>query len=325
MQGSFFLWTMDDRPWSIEKNPVLLWNLPIIFSLKTHMDFFFAENHSSKPTIMEKSSILSADILDILFEDRNKSYGAYDLRKTYNKRIARSVAGTFLLCLLFIVGTILANGKKKGLNNEIVTTVNLQSFAQEEPKPELPKPIPKDEPKPEMAKATPPLIVPDPDVKEDDIVPDVDKLENAKIGTANTPGDKEDGTVVAAPVETVSANVAPIKPEEDWEKVFPTVQIQAQFPTGVEGWRKYLERSLNKDLPSDNGAAAGDYTVVVSFIVDKNGVISDVKAETDPGYGTAAEAIKVIRKGPNWIPAMQNGHKVIYRQKQNITFRVSAD
>jgi protein TonB len=59
---------------------------------------------------------------------------------------------------------------------------------------------------------------------------------------------------------------------------------------------------------------------VVSFIVDKSGVISDVKAENDPGYGTVAEAIKVIRKGPNWMPAEQNGNKVIYRQKQNITF-----
>ncbi|MDB5209881.1 MAG: ferric siderophore transport system, periplasmic binding protein TonB, partial [Sediminibacterium sp.] len=115
------------------------------------------------------------------------------------------------------------------------------------------------------------------------------------------------------------------KVEEDIDKIFVTVQQQAEFPGGFAGCKKYLERNLNKDLPSDNGAPTGDYTVVVSFVVDRNGAISDVKAENDPGYGTKAEAIKVIQKGPNWAPAIQNGQKVIYRQKQNITFRVSAD
>lgn len=274
---------------------------------------------------MEKSSILSADILDILFEGRNKSYGAYDLRRTYDRRITWSLAGTFLLCLLFIVGSILANGKKKPSQNEVFATVNLENFKKDEPKPELPKPIPKEEPKLETVKVTPPQIVPDEQVKDDDIVKDVDKLDDAKIGTANIEGLKDDGTMTAPPVETEGIKVGPIKEADDYEKIFTTVQIQAQFATGVEGWRKYLERNLNKDLPSDNGAPAADYTVVVSFIVDKNGVISDVKAENDPGYGTAAEAIRVIRKGPNWIPAEQNGHKVIYRQRQNITFRVSVD
>jgi len=57
--------------------------------------------------------------------------------------------------------------------------------------------------------------------------------------------------------------------------------------------------------------------------VDKHGKVSEVKAIKDPGYGTATEAERVIAKGPNWIPAVQNGKKVIFRQKQNITFQVS--
>ncbi|MES2374800.1 MAG: energy transducer TonB [Bacteroidota bacterium] len=273
---------------------------------------------------MEKSSILSADLLDILFEGRNKSYGAYDLRKTYDKRITRSVAGTFLLCLLFIVGSILGNGKKKSSLNEIATIVNLENFKKEEPKQELPKIIPKEEPKLEMAKVTPPLIVPDEQVKEEDEVKDVEKLEDTKIGTINQDGLKDDG-VVAPPVETKSVVSGPPKAEEDIDMIYVTVQRQAEFPGGLAGWKKYLEGHLNRDLPSDNGAPPGDYTVIVSFVVDRTGAISDVRAENDPGYGTKAEAIKVIQKGPNWTPAEQNGHKVIYRQKQNITFRVSAD
>lgn len=62
---------------------------------------------------------------------------------------------------------------------------------------------------------------------------------------------------------------------------------------------------------------------MVSFLVDKLGVISDVVAENDPGYGTKAEAIRVISKGPHWKPAMQNGSKVNYRHKQSISFLVS--
>lgn len=271
---------------------------------------------------MEKSNILSADILDILFEGRNKSYGAYQLRKTYNKRIMRSVAGAFLLCLLFVVGSLLAN-KKKGSQMDTVTTVELENFKKEEPKPEPIKPLPKPEPqKVEMSKFTPPKIVVDDDVKPDDEIKDVQKLDDTKIGPINQEGIKDDD-VIAAPVEKDGVGVIAPKAKLDIDDIFVEVQYQAEFPGGIAGWRKYLERNLNQDLPSENGAPPGDYIVVVSFVVDRNGVISDVKAENDPGYGTAAEAVKVIKKGPNWSPAMQNGQKVIYRQRQKITFRVS--
>ena len=76
-------------------------------------------------------------------------------------------------------------------------------------------------------------------------------------------------------------------------------------------------------MPTDNGAPTGNYTVIVSFLVDKRGAISEVKAENDPGYGTAAEAVRVIERGPAWTPAVQNGRNVIYRQKQAITFVIS--
>ena len=74
-----------------------------------------------------------------------------------------------------------------------------------------------------------------------------------------------------------------------------------------------------------NGGPPGKYTVVLSFIVDKEGGISNVKAENDPGYGTAEEAIRMIKKGPSWVPAVQNGKKVVYRQKQPITFVISEE
>lgn len=271
---------------------------------------------------MEKLQILSADLLDILFEGRNKSYGAYELRKTYDRRILYALSGTVFLSLLFVVGSLLANAKKASSTVELVTTFELENFKKEEPKPELPKPIPKEEPpKVEMAKVTPPKIVADDEVKEDDEVKPVDDLENTRIGTINQEGAKEDG-VIAPPVENTGIGVEAPKIEKDIDEVFTTVQIEAQFPGGIEGWRRFLERNLNKDIASENGAPSADYSVIISFIVNKDGIISDVRAENDPGYGTKAEAIRVIQKGPRWTPAIQNGRNVIYRQKQKITFRV---
>jgi protein TonB len=103
------------------------------------------------------------------------------------------------------------------------------------------------------------------------------------------------------------------------------VQQPAEFPGGLQGWSRYLERTLNRDLPVENGAPAGKYAVTVSFVVSRDGSISDVKAENNPGYGTSDEAVRVITRGPKWKPAVQNGRNVIYRHRQAVIFMVSED
>ena len=101
-----------------------------------------------------------------------------------------------------------------------------------------------------------------------------------------------------------------------------TYQKQAMFPGGANGWVTYLQTHLKADVPTRKKAPAGNYTVMISFLVDKQGKISEVKAESDPGYGTAEEAVRVIKNGPDWLPAIQNDKPVFYRQKQSITFQV---
>lgn len=272
---------------------------------------------------METNKILSADFLDILFEGRNKEYGAYELRKTYNRRITTAVAIMIGVCVLAFLLSALANRKSEDDNGPIVIQdVSLENVKQEEKKPEPPPPPPPpkvEPPKIEIKQFTPPKIVKDEEVKEPP--PKQEELEKTTIGTINQEGIQTD--VVAPPVEVKGTGVveAP-KVTEDYDKEFKTVQIQAKFPGGPEAWAKYLQRNLKADAPTDNGAPTGSYTVVVSFLVDKDGNISEVKADNDPGYGTAAEAVRVISRGPKWIPAVQNGRNVIYRQKQAITFRV---
>jgi protein TonB len=111
--------------------------------------------------------------------------------------------------------------------------------------------------------------------------------------------------------------------EDDKNKFFTEEpQIQPEFPGGQSGWIRYLERTLNKQLPLKNGATIGKYSVIVTFIVEKDGSVSDIKAKNDPGYGTKDEAIRVISRGPKWKPAIQNGRIVVYRHQVQIEFEI---
>jgi periplasmic protein TonB len=277
---------------------------------------------------MEANKILQADFLDLLFDGRNKEYGAYELRKTYNKRITAGIIGMLILCLLIFLAVVLANRKEEVVAPTLVQEVNLENI--EEKKPEEPLPPPPPEMKPpepaklEINKFTPPKIVKDNEVKQEDEIKEVEELEKAKIGTFNQEGKQLD--VVAPPVEVKGTGgdvIAPKTETEDYDKEFKSVQIEAKFPGGAAEWAKFLQRNLNADEPVNQGAPPGRYVVVVSFLVDKDGSISEVRAENNPSYGTAEEAVRVIKKGPKWVPAVQNGRNVIYRQKQQITFVVS--
>jgi TonB-dependent SusC/RagA subfamily outer membrane receptor len=96
-----------------------------------------------------------------------------------------------------------------------------------------------------------------------------------------------------------------------------------QFPGGEEALVKYLEQNLNHKLPQERGGPEGKYTVVLSFLVEEDGTLSNIEARTDPGYGTAEEAIRVIKNGPNWIPSERDGKKGNYLKRMSIEFFVS--
>jgi len=105
-------------------------------------------------------------------------------------------------------------------------------------------------------------------------------------------------------------------------KVFSKVEIEASFPGGNDAWRRFLERNLDGYVAVKNGAPAGTYTVLVQFIVDKEGNVTDPKALTNHGYGMEAEVIRLLKKAPHWIPAVQDGRKVKAYRKQPVTFMV---
>jgi periplasmic protein TonB len=275
---------------------------------------------------MEANKILSADVLDILFEDRNKAYGAYDLRRNYNKRIARALIITGAIALLAVLGSVLASSMKGGpAEKNKQQEVNLADIKQEDPKIEPPPPPPPkqpDPPKVEMKQFTPPIVKKDEEVEKPP--PPIEALEEVKIDDKNQEGVKESDIPTPAVIDE-GKQIVEEKKEEDENKIFDKVEIEAAFPGGDSKWRQYLERTLNANAPVDNGAPEGTYTTVIQFVVDKEGNISDVRAMTNHGYGMEAEAIRVIQKGPKWTPAVQNGRQVKAYRKQPITFQVQGE
>ncbi len=274
---------------------------------------------------MEANKILSADILDLIFEDRNKAYGAYDLRKTYNRRIARALIITASIALLAVLGSVLAsNFKGSGKEKVKISEVTLQNIKEEEKKIEPPPPPPpkQEPPKVEMKQFTPPIIKKDEEVEKPP--PPVEELKDVKIADVNVEGVKDNEIPAPANVDE-GKKIVEEKKEEDENKIFDKVEIEASFPGGDSKWRQYLERNCNGSVATDAGAPEGTYTTIVQFVVDKEGNISDVKALTNHGYGMEQEAIRAIQKGPKWNPAVQNGRQVKAYRKQPITFQVQGE
>ena len=147
------------------------------------------------------------------------------------------------------------------------------------------------------------------------------ELENKTLDNFEQAGDPE--SKLTPPPPAAEQGLGPVKEPEDENKIFEKVEVEAEFPGGLSAWRRFLERNLNAQVPSDAGAPTGSYTVIVKFIVDKSGAVSDVRATTSHGFGMEEEAVRAIRKGPKWTPAIQNGRQVNAYRQQPITFVVA--
>ena len=272
---------------------------------------------------METNTILHAEFLDILFEGRNKLYGAYDLRNSYNKRVSTALLVTLSTFLIIVAGTMIGRsmGNDPRLINPVYTEHNLEKAPEPKVKPTLPPPPPVAPPPPVRTLIyPPPRIVRDQEVIKPPI--EVKELVDAKIGDKNQDGLKDIGAITPPTVERNSAVIeAPPTKAGDDDLTLITVQIQAAFPGGQSEWLKYVKKAVEKNL--DELTEAGEAgTCRVKFIVDKEGIVSDVEALTMRGTKLAEIAVNVIRKGPKWTPAQQNGRYVKAFHEQPVTFSI---
>jgi protein TonB len=295
-------------------------NVKLFFQFKSCEKFFlwkfFHHGILEETTFMEANQILQANILEIIFDGRNKAYGAYDLRKTYNKRITTALITMISLMLLLIISSIIGRHFKK---EQTFVPVYIPETKIQKIKPEEIKVLPTPKmPEQHVAtiKSTPPVIVKDPLVV--DPPPDIKQLEGAKIDLKTMEGTKDIG-IVAPPSEITGTKVVatPVSKKTDEDAPFIRVEIEAKFPGGAEAWQRYIQKAIISQLGEFSDADYG--TCVLQFIVDKNGNVSDVKATTMAGTKLAEIATNAIRKGPKWTPAMQNGRYVNAYRIQPVT------
>jgi len=264
---------------------------------------------------MDAINILSADILDIIFENQNKDYGAYQLRKGYQRRMQKALLGTITVCALLLMLYYLGNRHRQSSAKPMfVGEVELTKV----PEADKPDPIiPKNKPL-EVATVRDVTIriVKDDQVKKQE-VPPVEDLETAKISIVTQAGVMDD---VTTPPANDNRGVVEIPKQDEAETIFKKVEIESSFPGGAQAWMRYLVKNIQD--PSEASEAGIQGGITVRFIVDQEGNTSAVEA-VDGAKELREEAVRVIQRSGKWIPAIQNGKKVKSYKEQRIIFKLA--
>lgn len=266
---------------------------------------------------MTSERILQSDILDILFENRNKDYGAYALRRGYNHRLYVAIGVAMFVILVFIL-TSLAIGNKETppsvtRNDRIV---EIQEIKFEKPKePEKPK----EQPKPVQKVATQKFvskieIKPDNKVKE--ILPDIKSLDSTLIADKTVKGKKDDGIPKKIEEPIIDNNGNGNKSDVS-EKEFKPQEKEPEFPGGPDALKRFLANNLQTPGELDDGEKK---LVKIRFKVDKDGTVNTFEIVTSGGNEYDREVVRVCKKMPRWIPALQNGVNVPVSYVLPVTF-----
>lgn len=264
---------------------------------------------------METNSILTANILDILFDGRNKDYGAYQLRRTYNSRITKALSGTVITIIIFVIAVI--NRTERSVKIVTPPDIDVTLSNKEMEKPILPTPRLQIQQPVRTLAFPPPVIVSDPLVTE----PPVENINllDSRIDTRNIAGTIGNTITPPAVVTEAPAAKEPVKEDPNESAIRDIVDVPAKF---IGNWGAYVKKEIEKNI--DELTEAGESgTCIVRFVVSKDGSVSDVEAVTMKGTKLAEIAVNAIRKGPKWIPAMQNGREVNAYRQQPVTFKIT--
>lgn len=279
---------------------------------------------------MRADTVLQSELLDILFEHRNKDYGAYALRKEYNHRLMIALTAMFSLVILFFAWFFFNNNKNRDTAQiALLTEDSIVLRVLEIPRDPLPPPPPPPamKPQPPVAtiKSTPPVIVPD-EVMADP-PPTTDQLDknDALISNTTTDGEKPDGTVQVSPStgDHLSGPVQPqpaIAPEPE-DKIWKAVEKMPEFPGGNAALIRFLGKHLR--VPDEKLDAGERMRVPVKFVVDKDGMLTDVQFPEAADEEYKNEIRRVMKKMPKWIPGIQNGKPVAVYFSIPIIFEVT--
>ena len=249
-----------------------------------------------------KLDIYKQKWIDMVFEGRNKAYGAYVLRKENPKvtLIALFIGAAIFASLLAL--PMLDWSSDNDEVEEKVTMVDMAKLAAppvEEPKPLIPPPPPPPPaPKIDEVKFVKPKVVEKEKVVEE--IKTIEELKDKNVGAKDVKGRDDGKIVIDAPSGEGDKDA---KIVED-NTVYNAVEVKPDFPGGLQKFYDFVGKNYRAPEEDIKGK------VYVQFVVEKDGSLTDIKVMRDIGYGTGAEAIRVLKKSPKWKPGIQNGRPV---------------
>ncbi len=268
---------------------------------------------------------------DLIFEGRNKEYGAYKLRTQTGKRNVKAIITIAVLAALCIVLFYIKAGydayQAAHAKNENVTEISalnqpkkkeakVERKIQVEEKKEVVKEVKS------SIKFTAPVIKKDADVKPEEEMKTQDQImqTNTAIGALDVKGNSDQGEIlkVTQRVETEPVKAEP-KPEVE-NKVFDVVEQMPSFPGGAAALMQYLSSSIKYPVVAQENGVQG--RVVISFVVERDGSITDVQVARSVDPSLDREAQRVVRSMPKWIPGKQNGQAVRVKYNVPVAFRL---
>ena len=252
----------------------------------------------------------AGDLNEIIFANRNKQYGAYELRKNYNQRLAKAGVITFttVLCTLFSLSMIFKNGKDiTGVVPDIPDFPIPQIFTVEKPIPPAPEPVQRP-----TSNTTIPLIVDS--IPEAPIETDTTSTVLASASSSGNPGS------VISPIQGGSSSEpisAVVDSSAGKDKVIMYPEIFPSFPGGQRAFARFLQRNFSCD---GNQIRGGEGKITLSFVVTRDGSLESMKVlRENTGIDCVEELLQVMRKSPKWNPGLQNNEPVNVRMILPVT------
>lgn len=250
---------------------------------------------------------VNAKRIELVFENRNKNYGAYPARIFYHQRLIKSFLFSVTGFFIVVLSPVFSEWMEDTAHDEIRPTKEIVvNLTEPPPLDETPPPPPPPPPiLRETVKFTPPKVVDKPTEEEP---PPQEKLSETTVSTITQEGEKQ----IELPPEPIT--------DSDEGKIFTIVDEMPIFPGGEEKLFAFLRSNIKyPPVARENGVYG---RVGVNFIVDRNGKISDVKILKGIGSGCDEEALRVIRLMPDWIPGKQNGRPVFVSFYLPVDFRL---
>lgn len=276
---------------------------------------------------MAKIDLISRDWTEMVFEGRNKEYGAYRLRKNAGKRNLYSLITIFIAALAIWGGISLVKfveSRTKSVAQTSVTEVSALNQPKKKAEVKQQKKVKLEQPEKVVervkssVKFTAPVIKKDDEVKPEDELKTQDELMSTKtaIGALDVKGnDDANGEVLK-----IKEAVAQPEPKPEVEKVFDVVEQMPSFPGGPSALMEWLSNNVKYPVVAQENGVQG--RVVVSFVVERDGSITDVKVVRGVDPSLDREASRVVRAMPRWIPGKQNGSAVRVKYNVPVAFRL---